>query len=169
MRKFVNKIPIILLVVTALVAGAAMTAGCGAKTSGAQAKATTNSAYSDISLAQLIDLTNRRLVQAIEYTKLLHQDVRVTGEIGTISIGPDPSSWQVSIVVPGDQSGGSVALDMADAAFEPLVDASSSDGLKAGSSIIVEGQFVGVNKQQIPTIFVHDIIFNDTNYQRTQP
>jgi hypothetical protein len=162
MNKSANKITILLVTVAILIVGAMGTVSCGGNSSGAQAAATADSAYSDLPIADLIDITVHRLGKAIEYTRLLHQDIRVTGEIGAISTDT------VSILIPGDQDSSPVVLDVANTAFETLVDANSPDGFKAGSSVTVEGEFVGANKDQNPAIFVDNIIYDNATYQRAE-
>ena len=168
MHKTANKFLIILSLAVILVAGVILPVGCGSGSSGVQAAATTDSAYTDMPLVDLIDLTDSRLAKAIEYTKLLKQALRVTGTIEAVTAGAEASSWQVSIVVPGNQDAGSVTLELADPAFATLVDAGNPDGVKAGSSVTAEGEFTGVNKEQLPTILVHNLIFDGTTYSRAQ-
>jgi hypothetical protein len=168
MHKTAKNFLVFLSLAIILVAGAVLSAGCGSGSSGVQAAATTDSAYTDKPLADLIDLTNSRLSKAIEYTRLLKQALRVTGTVEAITAGAEPSSWQVSIVVPGNQDAGSVTLELTDPAFATLVDAGNSDGIKVGSSVTAEGEFTGVNKEQLPTIIVHNIIFDGTTYSRAQ-
>jgi len=163
-----NKFTILLSLAIILVAGAILPVGCGSGSSGVQAAATSDSAYTEMPLVDLIDLTDSRLSKAIDYTRLLKQDLRVTGTIESITPDTEPSSWLVAIVVPGNESAGSAVLKLADPAFESLVNAGNADGLKAGSSVTGEGEFTGVNKEQLATILVDNVIYNGATYSKPQ-